>query len=99
MIGQDQEIGRRLGGTVRAGCMNRRRFCKEQIRTVQGQIPIDFIRRYLMIPLDAVLAASIHEDRRPHDIRFQENRRILNRPVDMGFSRKIDDHIGMFFFE
>ena len=97
MISQDQKVCRSLGGTVRAGRVNRRRFRKEQIRPVQRQITVDFIGRYLMIPLDAVLAASIHEDRRPHDIRFQENRRILNRPVDMGFRRKINDHIGMFF--
>ena len=99
MIGQDQEIGRRLGGTVRARCMNRRRFRKEQIWPIQRQIAVDFISRHLMIALDTVLAAGIHENRRPHDIRFQENRRILNRPVDMGFRRKIDDYIGMFFFE
>ena len=99
MISQDQKVCRSLGGTVRAGRVNRRRFCKEQIWTVQGQIPIDFIRRYLMIPLDAVLAAGIHEDRRPHDIRFQENRRILNRPIDMRFRRKIDDHIRMLLFK
>ena len=52
-----------------------------------------------MIPLDTVLAAGIHEDSRPHNIRFQENRRILNRPVDMRFRRKIDDHIRMFLFK
>ena len=97
MISQNQEVSRSLGGTIRTGRVDRRRFRKEQIRPVQGQIPIDFIRRYLMIPLDAVLAASIHENRRPHDIRFQENRRILNGSVDMGFRRKINDHIGMFF--
>ena len=97
MISQNQEVSRCLGGTVRTGCMNRRRFLKEQIWPVQRQIAVDFISRHLMIALDTVLAAGIHEDRRPHDIRFQENRRILNGPVDMGFRRKINDHIGMFF--
>ena len=99
MIGQDQEIRRSFRGTIRAGRMNRRRFRKEQIGPIQGQIPINFIRRYLMIPLDTVLAAGIHEDSRSHDIRFQENRRIFNRPVNVRFSRKIDDHIGMFLFK
>lgn len=99
MISQNQEVSRSLGGTIRTGRVDRRHFRKEQIRPVQGQIPINFIRRYLMIPLDTVLAAGIHEDSRPHDIRFQENRRILNRPVDMRFRRKIDDHIRMLLFK
>ena len=99
MIGQNQEVSRSLGGTVRTGCVDRRCFRKEQIRPVQGQIAINFIRRYLMIPLNTVLAAGIHEHSRPHDIRFQENRRILNRPVDMRFRRKIDDYIRMLLFK
>ncbi len=99
VIGQHQQISRRLRAAVRTGCMNGRRFRKEQIRPIQWQITIHFIRRYLMIPLDAVFAACIHQHSCPHNIRFQENTWIFNRTVYMRFSRKIDHHIRFFFFK
>ena len=52
-----------------------------------------------MITLNAVLAACIHHHRGTHNICLQENARILDGTVHMGFRCKVHDHIRMLFFE
>ena len=52
-----------------------------------------------MVALDAVFAAGIHQNRRPHDVRFKEKLRIFDRTIDVRFGRKVDNHVGMFFFK
>ena len=41
--------------------MDRSLLCEEQVRTIQRQVTVNFIGRNLMITLDTVLAASIHQ--------------------------------------
>lgn len=52
-----------------------------------------------MIPRNAVFPASVHQDCRAHDIRFQKDARIFNRPVYMGLSGKIDNYIRTLFLK
>ena len=79
--------------------MNRSFFRKEQVGTIKRQVTVDFVRAYLMVALDAVFAAGIHQNRRPHDVRFKEKLRIFDRTIDVRFGRKVDNHVGMFFFK
>ena len=79
--------------------MDRRFFRKEQVGAIKRQVAIDFVRTYLMVALDAVFAAGVHQNRRPHDVRFKEKLRIFDRTIDVRFGRKVDDHVGMFFFK
>ena len=79
--------------------MNRSFFSKEQVGTIKRQVAVNFVRAYLMVALDAVFAAGIHQNRCPHDVRFKENLRIFDRTIDVRFGRKVDNHVGMFFFK
>ena len=79
--------------------MNRSFFRKEQVGTIKRQVTVNFVRAYLMVALDAVFAAGIHQNRRPHDVSFKEKLRIFDRTIDVRFGRKVDDHVGMFFFK
>ena len=79
--------------------MNRGFFGKEQVRTIQRKVTINLVGRNLMITLDTVLAAGIHQNRSTDDIGLKENARIFNRTVNMRFCRKVDHNIRMFFLE
>ena len=72
---------------------------KEQIWPVQRQITINLIRRHLMIALDAILAASIHQHSCPLYIGFQKYIRIVNGTIHMTFSGKIYHHIRLLCFK
>ena len=79
--------------------MERRLLREEQVRPVQRQIPIHLIRRHLMIPLDAILPARIHQDCCANDIRLEKNLRICDRAIHMRLRREIHDHIRMLLFK
>ena len=79
--------------------MDRRIFRKQQIRPVQRQVSVNLIRGYLVIPGDSVLPAGIHQHSRTHDIRLQEDARIINAAVHVGFRREIHNHIRMLFLK
>ena len=70
-------------------------FSKKQIRTVKGQIAVNLVRRNLMIALDSILAAGIHQHLGSHDIGLEENSRILNGTVHMGLCCEIDNNVRM----
>lgn len=53
--------------------MNRSLLSKEQVRTIQRQVTVNFIGRNLVITLDAVLAASIHQHTGTDDICLEED--------------------------
>ena len=79
--------------------MNRSLLSKEQVRTIQRQVTVNFIGRNLVITLDAVLAASIHQHTGTDDICLEEDARIFDRTVNMRFCRKVDHDVRMFFFK
>ena len=79
--------------------MNRRLFGKEQIGAVQWQIAVHFIGRYLMIALNPVFAASVHQHAGSQNIGLQKDPRIHHRAVHMAFRRKVDHHIRVFFLK
>ena len=99
VVGHDKEISPSLGTAVRTRCMDGRFFCKEKIRTIQRKIAIHFIGRYLVIPLNAILSAGIHQDRRPDNIRLKEDFRIFNGTINMAFCSEINHDIRLFFFK
>ena len=70
IIRADQEIRARLGAAVGRARVKRRRLREKQIRTLERQIAVHLIRRHLMIALDSVFPARIHQDRRPQNIRL-----------------------------
>ena len=79
--------------------MERRLLREKEVRPVERQVPVDLVRRDLMEPVDAVLAAGIEQDARADDIRLQEDFRILDRAVDVALRRKVDDDVRLFRLE
>ena len=93
VVSHDEQVSAGLRSRIRARRLEVRLFRKEQVRTVKRQVAVDFIRRNLMIAVDAVLAAGIKQHARTDDIRLQENLRILNGAVDMRLRCEIHDDI------
>ena len=79
--------------------MKGRCLSKEQVRAVQRKISVNLVSRYLVISLDAVFPARIHENARADDICLKEDRRILDASVNVALSSEVDDHVGMLFFK
>ena len=79
--------------------MDGRFLGEEQIRSVQRQVAVYLIGGNLMIALDAVLPAGIHHHSRAEDIGLEEDLRILNGAVHMGFCCKVDNNIRLFLLE
>ena len=79
--------------------MNRSLLSEEQVRTIQRQVTVNLIGRNLMITLNTVLAASIHQHRSADNIGLKEDARIFNRTVNMRLCRKVDHDVRMFFFK
>ena len=99
MIRQHQQIGSRLGCGIGTGSMDRRTLCKEQVGTIQRQVAINFVRRHLMIALNAVFPAGIQQNLRTHDIGSKKHFGVLNGAVYMGFCGKIYDIVRFFRFK
>ena len=68
--------------------MNRSLLSEEQVRTIQRQVTINLIGGNLMVTLDAVLAACIHQHTGADNIGLEEDARIFDRTVNMRFCRK-----------
>ena len=99
VIRQNEQVGRRLGGRIRAGGVQRRLLCEEEIGSVQGEIAVDLVRGDLMISLNTVFAAGVHQGRRADDVGLQKHARILDRAIDVALRRKVDDDIGVFLLK
>ena len=54
---------------------------------------VDLVGRHVEEPAHVVAASSIEEGLRADHVRRDELRGTLDRPVDMGFSSKVDDRI------
>ena len=99
MVSQNQKVSTCFGGAVRAAGVDRSLFGKEQVRAIQRQISVYFIGRYLMISLDTVFSAGIHQDSSTFDVGIQEYFRVLDGTVYVAFCCEVYNHIRMFFFE
>lgn len=66
---------------------------EEQVGTVERQIAVNLVGRYLMIALDAVLAAGVHQRRRAHDVGLKEDARVLDGAVHVALRRKVRDNV------
>ena len=99
VIRHDQQVRAGFAGGVGGGGVDRGLFGEEQVRPVQRQIAVDFIRRYLMVPLDAVFPASVHHGRRADDVRLQEDARILNAAVHVAFRSEVHHDVRMLFLK
>ena len=99
VVGQHQQIGPGLGAAVGAGGVDGGGLGKEQIRPVHGQVPVYFIRGNLVEALDAIFSAGVHQHRSADDVRFQEEFRVQNGSVHMGFGGKVDDLVGALVFK
>ena len=99
MIRADEEVCRRLGRAVRARGVQRGLLREEEVRTVERQVAVDLVRGDLMVALNAVLAAGVHEYLRAEDVRLQEDLRRLNAAVHMGLRGKVHDDVGLFRLE
>ena len=99
VVSQNQQVSGSLGTAVRRAGMDRSFFGEEQIRPIQRQVAINLISRNLMITLNAVLAASIHQNTGADDIGLEEDTRIFDGAVNMRFCRKVDHNVRMFFFK
>ena len=72
---------------------------EEQVRTIQRQVTVNLIRRNLMVTLDAILTASIHQHTGTDDVSLEEDARVFDRTVNMRFCRKVHHDVRMFFFK
>ena len=90
-----QQIRGCLRAAVGAGGMKRRILRKEEIRPVNWQISVHLVRAYLVIPLNAIFPAGVHQNRCSDNVGLQENFRILNRAVHVGFRREVHHDIRM----
>ena len=79
--------------------MDRSFLCEKQIRSVKRQITVNLIGGNLMITLDSVFAACIHQNSSADNIGVQENLRVFDRTVYMAFCCKVYNHIRMLFFK
>ena len=94
-----EEVGRRFRGGIRAGCMEGRGLCEEEIFSLKRQVAVHFIRRDLMETTDAIESARIEEHAGAHDVRLEENARGGDGAVHMALCGKVHHHVGLFFFK
>ena len=99
VVGQHKEIRRRLRAGIGARGMNRGLLREEQVRTVQGKIPVDLVGGYLVIALDAVGPAGIQERGGSHHIGPHKGLRIGDGAVHMALRRKVHDNIRLLFLK
>ena len=99
MISQHQQICACFRRGIRAAGVDGSLFGKEQVRSVQRQIAVDFVGRNLVITLDAIFPASVHHNRCAEDIGLEEDLRVFDRAVYVRFSCKVDNDVGLFFLE
>ena len=73
MVSQYQQICTCFRRGVGAAGVDGSLFGKEQVRSVQRQIAVDFVGRNLVITLDAILPASVHHNRCAEDVGLEED--------------------------
>ena len=99
VVSQYQQICTCFRRGVGAAGVDGSLFGKEQVRSVQRQIAVDFVGRNLVITLDAILPASVHHNRCAEDVGLEEDLRVLDRAVYMRLRRKVDNDVGLFLLE
>ena len=99
VIGQDQKVRRRLAGRIRAGGMNRCLIREKEIRPVQRQVSVYFIRGYLVIAPDPVFPAGVHEDGGADDVGVKKDLGILDGTVHVALCGEIHHHMGVLFLK
>ena len=99
VVSHDEQVSTGLRRRIRARRLEVRLLREEQIRAVERQVAVDLIRRYLMVAVDAVLAAGVEQHARADDIRLQKNLRILDGAVDMRLRREVDDDVRLLLLE
>ena len=99
VISENKQVSASLGGAVRAARVDRSLLCEEEVRAVEWQIAVYFISGYLMITLDSVLSAGIHQNSSTDDVRVQENLRVLDGAVYMALCCEVYNHIRMLLLE
>lgn len=72
---------------------------EEQVRTVQRQVAVNLVGRYLVIAPDTVFAAGVHEHLRAQDVGAQEYAGVLNGAVHVALGGKVNDDVWLFFFK
>ena len=79
--------------------MDRCILMEEEVRSVKRQIAIDLICADLVVSLNTILPAGVHQHRCPDDICLEEDRRIFYRSVDVGLGREVHDDVWLFVLE
>ena len=77
------------------GCL----LSKEQVGAIQGQVTVHFVGGDLVVALDAVLAAGVHQHLGAQDVGLQEDLGILDGAVHVALGGEVHHHIGFFFLE
>ena len=99
VVSQNQQVSGSLGAAVRRASMDRSLLSEEQVRTIQRQVTINLIGGNLMVTLDAVLAACVHQHTGTDDVGLEEDARIFDGAINMRFCRKVNHDVRMFFFK
>ena len=99
VVGQHQQVSARLGRRVGAGGVNGRFLGEEQVGTVQRQVAVNLIGRYLMIAPDTVFTAGVHENLRTQNVGAQKNAGVLDGAVHVAFGGEVDDDVRLFLLE
>ena len=99
VIGQDQQVRGGLGAAVGAAGVDGGLLGEEEVGPVKGQVAVDFVRGDLVVALYAVFTAGVHHDGGSDDVGLEEDLRVLDGPVHMGFSGEIDDDVRLLLLE
>src|SRR5699024_1425658 len=81
VVSQHQQVGSGLGRAVGAAGMDGSLLREEQIRAVQRQVAVHLIGGNLVISLDAVFAAGVHQHGSTLDVGVQKYLRIFDGTV------------------
>ena len=99
VISQNQQICTGFGAAVRRAGVDRCLLGEEQVGTVQRQVAVNLVGRDLMVALDTVLTASVHQRCGTHNIRLEEDARVFDGTVNMAFCGKVHHNVRMLFFK
>ena len=75
--------------------MNRGFLGEEEVGSVKRQITVNLVGGNLVIALNTVLAAGVHQYLGAENVGGEEDFGVLDRAVNMAFRREVDDDIGM----
>ena len=99
VVCENKKVSTCFGGAVRAACMDRSFLCEEEVRSVKRKISVNLICGNLMITLDSVFTAGIHENSSTLDVGVKEYLRVFDGTVYVALSCEVYHDVRMLLLE